>query len=126
VPFIEAPTTFYIGRRYDPATRRLVDEVVYYDSRDLNTHAVVVGMTGSGKTGLCIDLLEEAALDGVGRHAPRGGDQRPDLATPDVPPAPELDALELAGSSPAPDRGRAESYIGGFQDRGRLREGDPV
>ena len=36
-----------------------------YDARDLTTHAVCVGMTGSGKTGLCIDLLEEAALDGV-------------------------------------------------------------
>ncbi len=65
MPFIEAPTTFYVGRRYDPSTRRLVDEVVYYDSRDLTTHAVVVGMTGSGKTGLCIDLLEEAALDNI-------------------------------------------------------------
>lgn len=36
-----------------------------YDARDLTTHAVCLGMTGSGKTGLCIDLLEEAALDGV-------------------------------------------------------------
>src|SRR5512135_1543109 len=65
MPFIEAPTTFYMGRRYDPSSKRLVDEVVYYDSRDLTTHAVVVGMTGSGKTGLCISLLEEAVLDNV-------------------------------------------------------------
>ncbi len=65
MPFIEAPTTFYMGRRYDPSRRQLVDEVVYYDSRDLTTHAVVVGMTGSGKTGLCIDLLEEAVLDNI-------------------------------------------------------------
>src|SRR5258708_5673902 len=65
MPFIEAPTTFYMGRRYDPTSHRLVDEVVYYDSRDLTTHAVVVGMTGSGKTGLCIDLLEEAVLDNI-------------------------------------------------------------
>jgi hypothetical protein len=65
MPFIEAPTTFYMGRRYDPASHQLVDEVVYYDSRDLTTHAVVVGMTGSGKTGLCIDLLEEAVLDNI-------------------------------------------------------------
>src|SRR5690349_18364136 len=65
MPFIEAPTTFYMGRRYDPSAHRLVDEVVYYDSRDLTTHAVVVGMTGSGKTGLCIDLLEEAVLDNI-------------------------------------------------------------
>jgi hypothetical protein len=65
MPFIEAPTTFYLGRQYDPNTRRLIDDVVYYDSRDLTTHAVVVGMTGSGKTGLCITLLEEAALDNI-------------------------------------------------------------
>ncbi|MCB1217021.1 DUF87 domain-containing protein [bacterium] len=38
---------------------------VLYDSRDLTTHAVCVGMTGSGKTGLCTCLLEEAALDGI-------------------------------------------------------------
>jgi hypothetical protein len=38
---------------------------VYYDGRDLTTHAVVVGMTGSGKTGLCITLLEEAILDNI-------------------------------------------------------------
>jgi hypothetical protein len=65
MPFIEAPTTFYLGRRYDPATHRLTDDVVYYDARDLTTHAVVVGMTGSGKTGLCITLLEEAILDNI-------------------------------------------------------------
>ena len=51
--FIDAPTTFYLGRRYDPAAGKLTGEVVYYDSRDLTTHAVVLGMTGSGKTGLC-------------------------------------------------------------------------
>src|SRR5262249_19206515 len=38
---------------------------VLYDSRDLVTHAVCVGMTGSGKTGLCLSLIEEAAIDGV-------------------------------------------------------------
>jgi hypothetical protein len=65
MPFIEAPTSFYLGQSYDPSMHQLVDEIVYYDSRDLTTHAVVVGMTGSGKTGLCIDLLEEAVLDNV-------------------------------------------------------------
>ena len=39
--------------------------LVLYDSKDLVTHAVCVGMTGSGKTGLCLALLEEAALDGI-------------------------------------------------------------
>ena len=65
MPFIEAPTTFYLGRRYDPAADRMTNDVVYYDSRDLTTHAIVVGMTGSGKTGLCINLLEEAILDNI-------------------------------------------------------------
>ncbi len=65
MPFIEAPTTFYLGRRYDPDSKRLTGDVAYYDSRDLTTHAVVVGMTGSGKTGLCITLLEEAILDNI-------------------------------------------------------------
>ena len=44
---------------------RTLDEAVLYDSRDLVTHAVCVGMTGSGKTGLCLSLIEEAAIDGV-------------------------------------------------------------
>ncbi|HZT78806.1 MAG TPA: DUF87 domain-containing protein, partial [Gemmataceae bacterium] len=43
----------------------LPDRPVMYDARDLTTHGVVVGMTGSGKTGLCISLLEEAAIDGI-------------------------------------------------------------
>ena len=65
MPFIEAPTTFYMGRRYDPNEHKLTDDVVYYDARDLVTHAIVVGMTGSGKTGLCITMLEEAILDNI-------------------------------------------------------------
>ena len=40
-------------------------ELVLYDSKQLTTHAVCVGMTGSGKTGLCLSLLEEAAIDGI-------------------------------------------------------------
>ena len=66
MPFIEAPTTFYLGREFLQGTQQLdQSDVVYYDSRDLTTHAVVVGMTGSGKTGLCITLLEEAILDNI-------------------------------------------------------------
>lgn len=62
---IEKLGSFYLGKEYDLATKKLSDALVNYDARDLTTHAVCVGMTGSGKTGLCIDLLEEAALDGV-------------------------------------------------------------
>jgi hypothetical protein len=56
---------FYLGREFDPARASPTDNLLLYDSRDLTTHAVCVGMTGSGKTGLCLALLEEAAIDGV-------------------------------------------------------------
>ena len=56
---------FYLGRLYDPATNQLANQPLLYDPADLTTHAVVIGMTGSGKTGLCIALLEEAALQGI-------------------------------------------------------------
>lgn len=56
---------FYLGREFDPARGTPNDNLLLYDSRDLTTHAVCVGMTGSGKTGLCLALLEEAAIDGV-------------------------------------------------------------
>ncbi|MEM2942509.1 MAG: hypothetical protein QXT81_03710 [Candidatus Bathyarchaeia archaeon] len=57
--------SFYLGKEYDLKTGQLLDRLLMYDARDLTTHAVCVGMTGSGKTGLCIDLLEEAAIDHV-------------------------------------------------------------
>lgn len=56
---------FYLGRGYDPEAKQLQEDLVMYDSKDLVTHGVVLGMTGSGKTGLCLALLEEAAMDGV-------------------------------------------------------------
>ncbi len=56
---------FYLGGTVDPASQKTSDTPFLYDSRDLVTHAVCVGMTGSGKTGLCIGLLEEAAIDGI-------------------------------------------------------------
>ena len=56
---------FYLGKRYDTDTEKLTDELVLYDSKDLTTHAVIIGMTGSGKTGLGVGILEEAALDHI-------------------------------------------------------------
>ncbi|HEV2834396.1 MAG TPA: DUF87 domain-containing protein [Pyrinomonadaceae bacterium] len=56
---------FYLGRPYDLEHKQPKDGLLLYDSKDLVTHAVCVGMTGSGKTGLCIALLEEAAIDGI-------------------------------------------------------------
>ncbi len=62
---IEKLGSFYLGKEYNLAKKKLLERLVMYDARDLTTHAVCVGMTGSGKTGLCIDLLEEAAIDSV-------------------------------------------------------------
>ncbi len=56
---------FYLGRRFDPASKAATDELVLYDSKDLVTHALCVGMTGSGKTGLGVAVIEEAAIDQV-------------------------------------------------------------
>ena len=56
---------FYLGKRYDTDAEKLTEELVLYDSKDLTTHAVIIGMTGSGKTGLGIGILEEAALDHI-------------------------------------------------------------
>jgi hypothetical protein len=56
---------FYLGRTYDWEKEALLDELVLYDSKDLVTHGVVLGMTGSGKTGLCLAMLEEAAMDNI-------------------------------------------------------------
>lgn len=59
------PTQFFLGRLFDLKAGKLTSDRLNYDPPDLTTHAIVTGMTGSGKTGLCIDLLEEAALMGI-------------------------------------------------------------
>ena len=56
---------FYLGREYDLEAKKPGGDLILYDSKDLVTHAVCVGMTGSGKTGLCISLIEEAAIDNI-------------------------------------------------------------
>lgn len=61
----EKLASFYLGRHYDMAAGEMTDELLMYDAKDLCTHAMCVGMTGSGKTGLCISLLEEAAIDRI-------------------------------------------------------------
>lgn len=62
---IDTDGKFYLGKIYDLSTKQVTEQLYLYDPEDLTTHAVVVGMTGSGKTGLCIDLLEEAALNNI-------------------------------------------------------------
>jgi hypothetical protein len=94
---------FYLGRRFDLASRTRLPEPVLYDSKDLLTHAVSVGMTGSGKTGLGIAFIEEAAIDGVPVLAidPKGDLANLLLTFPDLSPAdfaPWVDRTEAARS----------------------------
>lgn len=56
---------FYLGKTADPRTGKPLDDLVLYDAKDLTTHAVIIGMTGSGKTGLAVGLLEEALIDNI-------------------------------------------------------------
>src|SRR4051794_24813280 len=62
---IEGLGAFYLGHGYDLTARKATDELLLYDAKDLTTHALCVGMTGSGKTGLCLALLEEAGIDKI-------------------------------------------------------------
>ena len=80
---------FYLGRPYDQESRKILDTYMLYDSKDLLTHAVCVGMTGSGKTGLCISLLEEAAIDNIPAIIidPKGDMANLFLTFPDLKPA---------------------------------------
>ena len=77
--------SFYLGAKYDIEKGSILEEPINYDARDLTTHAICVGMTGSGKTGLCVCLLEEAALDQVPAIIidPKGDITNPLLQLPD-------------------------------------------
>ncbi len=99
---------FYLGRMVDPETSNVRDELLLYDAKDLTTHAVCVGMTGSGKTGLCVSLLEEAAIDGIPAIAidPKGDLGNLMLTFPELSPAdfrPWVDSDEAARSGRTPD-----------------------
>ncbi len=87
--FVEAPNNFYLGAKVDPDTHEIItDDIVYYDARDLTTHGVILGMTGSGKTGLGIAILEEAVIDGIPCLVidPKGDITNMLLAFPDLEP----------------------------------------
>jgi len=84
----EKTGVFYLGRLQEAGGSR-PEAPLLYDSKDLTTHAVCVGMTGSGKTGLCLALLEEAALDGIPAIAidPKGDLGNLLLTFPDLKPS---------------------------------------
>lgn len=63
--FYEKLGEFFLGKHYDLAKKQEEEFPLLYDAKNLTTHAVCVGMTGSGKTGLCVTLIEEAVLDKI-------------------------------------------------------------
>lgn len=102
-----ADTSFHLGDHVDPSTGERRNEPVDYNSADLTTHAVIVGMTGSGKTGLGVAFIEEAMLDGIPCLVidPKGDMTNLALTFPELAPAnfrPFIDEAEAArtGSDP--------------------------
>ena len=124
---------FYLGRAFDLESKTRKTDLILYDSRDLVTHAVCVGMTGSGKTGLCIALLEEAAIDNLPAIVidPKGDLSNLLLTFPDLKPAdfrPWIDEDEARRKSLEPDAfaaAEAERWAKGLgewqQDGARIR-----
>src|SRR5262245_13150033 len=117
---------FYLGRETDPAGQK-PGALLLYDSRDLLTHALCVGMTGSGKTGLCLSLIEEAAIDGVPTIAidPKGDLSNLLLTFPGLTPAefrPWIDEDEARRAGVAPDAyaaQQAETWKKGLAEWGQ-------
>ncbi|MBK7251554.1 MAG: ATP-binding protein [Gammaproteobacteria bacterium] len=120
---------FYLGREVE-AGGAAKDDLVLYDSRDLTTHAVCVGMTGSGKTGLCLALLEEAAIDGIPAICidPKGDLGNLLLAFPQLAPAdfqPWIDPADAARKGVTPEvlaAQTAESWRKGLAEWGQPAE----
>jgi len=118
---------FYLGRQIDPERGEPLDELLLYDSRDLLTHALCVGMTGSGKTGLCLALLEEAAIDGIPAIAvdPKGDLGNLLLSFPELRPEdfrPWIEEGEAARAGRTPEehaRATAELWRKGLADSGQ-------
>ena len=104
---LEQLGSFYLGREFDSQASATTDEALLYDSKDLVTHGVVLGMTGSGKTGLCMAMLEEAAMDHVPAIVidPKGDIANlmltfPDLAPDDFRPWINEDDAQRKGRTP--------------------------
>src|ERR1041384_2223630 len=115
---------FYLGKTFDPSAQVRRDDLSLYDAKDLTTHAGCVGMTGSGKTGLCLSLLEEAAIDGIPAIAidPKGDLGNllltfPSLSAAEFAPWIDTEAAARQGNSPdvAAEK-TAETWRNGLAD----------
>ena len=121
---------FYLGKRYDPGAGHVTDDLILYDSKDLTTHAVIIGMTGSGKTGLGIGLIEEAAIDHIPVIAidPKGDLGNLLLSFPELKPAdfaPWVDPRAAAEAGQPPEAfaaAQAESWTQGLAEWGQGAE----
>jgi hypothetical protein len=122
--------SFYLGREYDQRQKVMQDKLVMYDSKDLVTHGVVLGMTGSGKTGLCLTLLEEAAMDGIPAIVidPKGDIANFCLTFPDLSPSdfrPWINEEDASKKGLTPDEfaaAQAEMWKQGLADWGQSGE----
>src|SRR5688500_6550721 len=125
-----AESNFYLGRIFDTKTGKVTNQALEYEAADLTTHAVVTGMTGSGKTGLCIGMLEEAALQGVPAIIidPKGDLTNlllhfPDLLPQDFQPWIDPEMIRRAGVSPEKAAGEAaEAWREGLHEWGIDKE----
>src|SRR5688572_25269526 len=107
VPAYEQLGLFYLGRRFDLDSGTRTTEPLLYESKDLVTHAVCIGMTGSGKTGLGVTVIEEAALDNIRVLAidPKGDLSNLLLTFPDLSAA-DFEPWVDAGAAQTADRWR--------------------
>lgn len=121
---------FYLGRELDIDSREVSDLPLLYKSKNLTTHAAIIGMTGSGKTGLGIGLIEEAMMDNIPSIIidPKGDMGNLLLTFPDLQPedfAPWIDPAEAERKGMTAEEyasGQAKTWEKGLQSWGQGKD----
>ncbi len=127
---LDTQGNFFLGRLFDTNKGKLADKALLYDPADLTTHGIVTGMTGSGKTGLCVGILEEAALQNIPAIIidPKGDLTNlllhfPELAPQDFQPWLDADVVRREGKTlDAAAKETADTWKKGLADWGIDRE----